>query len=66
MTFRDPLFGDKEKKLETVASEINSVISSSSSMVSPINGKPLKPYLVGDFEVMADLESRVVFPSFKD
>ncbi len=64
MTFRDPLFGDKEKKLETVASEINSVISS--SMVSPINGKPLKPYLVGDFEVMADLESRVVFPSFKD
>jgi len=64
MTFRDPLFGDKEKKLETVASEINSVISY--SMFSPINGKPLKPYLVGDFEVMADLESRVVFPSFKD
>jgi len=63
MTKRDPLFGDSKKSFEAVASEINSAASGAAR--SPINNKEMKPYKCGDIPVMADLESRVVFPQFE-
>lgn len=63
MTKRDPLFGESKKSFEVVASEINAAAGGANR--SPINNKEMKPYKCGDIPVMADLESRVVFPQFE-
>jgi hypothetical protein len=67
---RDPLFKDGPKSFEDIASECKigkpGMEATAAPLLfglrSPFNNKPLLQYKCGDIPVVADLESRVVFP----